>query len=303
MTMNRYNIIALRQYLWLPVACILTSPGYLYGQHERHQTGNYDNHEFIEMVRQATVTYHDIEVAKYNGYVKFGPDMPNMGEHYVNPSIAIRRDLDFTRPSVLTYLPVDDDLILTGVAYTVPVNPGEQPPVLPFHKARWHFHSGNLMEEAFGLHEKGMHDEESGIVRLGMLHAWVWSDNPNGLFTADNWALAYKRLGLESPIQPLPDAARCLFLMHGGVDYYSRFVELAVEPEPELLDKMREVIYDYALTVQQTVDVITKRSKVSISDEKALASIWQSMWNDICELLPDQDSSILKEYLVIDHDH
>jgi hypothetical protein len=269
--------------------------------HDTHQSTKID--VFVKELRDATQKYHDIEAAFADGYILFGPDMPNMGEHYVNPSHAVTRGFNPLRPSVITYLPVDGKRILTGVAYTLPVQPGEQPPPLRFEDARWHYHSGNLEEEAYGLHEHSMHDDHADNVRLGMVHAWVWSVNPHGLFAADNWALSYMRTGLEAPNDPNPDASKALFMMHGGVEYYSRFVDLAIRPNEETLSEVQQIMSRYRIKVQRIADIMKSRSNVLPSEEQTLSILWNTMWEEIGEMISESDRNTLSGYLHQHHNH
>lgn len=258
--------------------------------------------DFVESVRAATIPYHDLEAALTDGYVKFGPEMPNMGEHYVHPAYAVRDKIDFMRPPVLTYLPLNGKRILTGIAYTIPVQPGELPPEISQNNVRWHFHSGDLLEEAYGLHTKQKQEDVSGIVRLAMIHAWIWTENPDGLFEPDNWALMYKAAGLNPPQKPDPDVARYLFLMRGGVNYYTTFVELAVRPAPEALTGINTILRNHALNAEQTFEKLSEQKTKDTTFEVIFSKSWQKMWRDIYEVLPAEDSATLKSYLMHTHD-
>lgn len=183
--------------------------------------------DFVETAREASRKYQTLEAAIAAGYRKVGPDLPNMGEHWIQPRHAVRSAVDPHRPSVLTYLRVAGVPVLTGVAYTIVVSEGQEAPPSPIAGAEWHFHSGPIEEEIAG----GMHHAHSGF-RLGMIHAWIWTKNPDGLFEADNWGLSYQRLGLPIPDRVAPAASKALFLLDGGVEYYDDLIRFA-RPLPE----------------------------------------------------------------------
>lgn len=228
---------------------------------------------FVDQVRAATAPFQDLDAAVAAGYRTLGPDMPNMGEHWVHPGNALRREIDPTRPAMLTYLRVSGEPVLTGVAYTTPVRAGETPPAPPF-PAEWHYHAGRLDDEAFGLVPHAMHAGEGGGTRLAMAHAWVWTPNPDGVFAADNWALPYVRLGLSVPDDLEPDAAKALFLLDGGVNYYTRFVEVAAQPSAADLGAVRNILDMHRAQVAATL----RSGEISTP---ALAARWEAMWDDV----------------------
>lgn len=287
---------------------ILPAAG-VYGQHQHHHhSGEPDSApevvQFLDEIRKITAKYHDIEAAKRDGYVQFGPDMPNMGKHFVYPGKAVSRDFRLNRPPVLTYLPVDGEYLFTGVAYTYPVGPNDQPPELPFEEVTWHFHSGEMEKEAYGIHLKEeMFAENSKIMRLGMIHAWIWSDNPDGLFSADHWGLSYKRLGVESPPHPDVDASRALFMLFGGVEYYTRFTELAAAPDDEKLEAVQVILEQYRDKIKPAARQISERQKVTNDDQKKLKQLWNNMWMEIQMELDAKTWGHIEPYLAGTHDH
>ena len=77
--------------------------------------------------------------------------------------------------------------MLVGVAYAVPLGPGEVPPDAPVSASGWHTHQGTLDDEGLNGRHAGM-DMGRGD-RVAVLHAWVWLPNPAGTFEAQNWLL------------------------------------------------------------------------------------------------------------------
>ncbi len=231
---------------------------------------------FIADVRAATLAYRSIGAAIAAGYRAMGPAMPNMGEHWVNPAIAVRRQIEPERPAVLTYLRVDGVPTLTGVAYIAPVPPGAPVPPAPAPGMGWHFHSGDLAAEAFGSMD---HDGGEGP-RMAMAHAWIWQPNPAGLFAPDNWALPYLAAGLPVPEHPDPAAARAVSLLGGGTSFYSAAVRHAAGPGG----------YGQAVDglLAEAAGRVAALSSGPDDTESELAALWRALWRAVAALVPEQ---------------
>ena len=258
----------------------------------------------IVKIRVATEKFKSPENARNAGYRPMGPDMPNMGMHWINTGLAVQRSIDFEKPSTLTYLPVDGELKLTGVAYTTPVNSGEKAPELPIKSMTWHYHSGNLEEEAHGVHNEQMQFDEVAQMNLAMLHAWVWSDNPAGTFSADNWALSYYRFGLKPPnLSELnPELSKALFLASGNVDYYLKFIELSTESELTERDKIKEILTEYSSKINDDIKINETGSNLSSERFNNISKLWKEMWDNIKEEL-DKDEWANVEMQLDGHRH
>lgn len=237
---------------------------------------------FVTAARAATEVYRDLDAAIAAGYRLMGPDMPNMGEHWIHPGRAVRRTFDPSAPAVLTYVQIEGEPVLTGVAYAVPVRPGEAAPPPPIPGAAWHFHSADLNEEAFGPTDPAamQSDAPAEVYRLAMLHTWIWLDNPDGLFAADNWSLPYVRIGLPVPKVPLADAARAVFLLSEGVGYYTEAIRHLTAADAATLERIRTVLTDYAEQVRELV------SESSPAQAAVLGRLWNTLWDEIGVLLP-----------------
>jgi hypothetical protein len=126
--------------------------------------------------RQSTAKYHKVSHAEAAGYVSTldllgcfeNPGVGGMGLHYLNPAL-LDGDVDARTPEALVYEMTDDGLKLAGVEYIVPLGAwdGEDPPEL-FGE---HFH----VNTALGL---------------WVLHAWIWTPNPTGMFQDWNPSVA-----------------------------------------------------------------------------------------------------------------
>ena len=164
----------------------------------------------IEAVRAATARYRDHAAATADGYRRFGKEGALMGEHWYHPDF-VRLPLDLSRPSTLQYATLDGKRVLVGVAYTLYQRPGEPlPEGFAGEEDRWHSHdvvkiARTVTEERPLLRwlaerriRSGKAGAGQGRTRLTMVHAWVWLDNPEGVFAQEHTALPYLRAGLPA---------------------------------------------------------------------------------------------------------
>lgn len=178
-------------------------------EHAHHAAAGLADEE-IEVVRRATERYRDIEVARSEGYRLFGTEGPLMGEHWYLPD-GVRRPLDLARPSTLQYATIDGRKVLVGVAYTYYRRPGEPlPDGFAGADDVWHTHDVTRLARAATaerplLHaivdlriRRGRVGAGDGRTLLTMVHAWVWSRNPDGVFAGQHRGLPYLRAGLPA---------------------------------------------------------------------------------------------------------
>jgi len=117
----------------------------------------------LAQVRAATAKYHDVEEALIDGYVPVSgcvalPTGPAMGIHYANIQ-KVDGEIDVNDPEILVFVPdTDGSLRLVAVEYMIPK---VLAPELPELYGR-HFHEGPM--------------------NTWTLHAWVWRNNPAGMF-------------------------------------------------------------------------------------------------------------------------
>lgn len=142
-----------------------------------------ENRQLAEL-RRATAKFHNFEAAQAAGYtILFDPDgagpgsaclsnpaLGAMGEHYVDPALLFDGGaLDISQPEALIYEPMQNGKFrLVAVEYVIPFSDlpmTSEPPVL------------------FG--QKFMPNNNPGF-QLWALHAWVWKNNPSGMFAAWN---------------------------------------------------------------------------------------------------------------------
>ena len=116
-------------------------------------------------VRSATAKYHDVQAALDDDYVRTDIVIPNMGRHYIKFGDIPNGTIDLEHPEILVYQEgPGDHLKLVAVEYAVPLNLDE-PEGFTGDADVW------TPSQAFGL---------------WLLHAWVWKDNPAGMFNMTN---------------------------------------------------------------------------------------------------------------------
>jgi hypothetical protein len=185
---------------------------------------------FVASARAATERYRDQAAAVADGYRRIGPDFPSMGEHWLSLALAVRPNVDPLHPPILEYITVAGRPILAGVAYTQLVHGDLSPTPIPAPGEAWHYHQGTVDEESFILSHAGrtIPAGDPGLPRVGVLHAWLWLENPAGVFATDNWALPWYRLGLAAPAwsSGASPGAFAAALAGGGEHYFATLLRL-----------------------------------------------------------------------------
>lgn len=166
----------------------------------------------LATLRRSLVRYYDFEVARREGWKKFGGDGPLVGEHWYLPvtkgGVDYRsgQPLDFSRPSSLMYTDIGDKRVLTGVTFNVRLADGEPVPDGFAGPADvWHVHDFRVFfatalrdrPVARWLVNRTMEKRWGGRERLAMIHVWAGAiPNPDGVFAHYNRLVPYLKLGL-----------------------------------------------------------------------------------------------------------
>jgi hypothetical protein len=121
----------------------------------------------IATLRRVTARYHDLEVAKNDGFVllhecETRPAEGPVGIVYVNFARLLDGNINPELPDALIYEPGPHGLKLAGVEFAVP-NTGQPAP--------------QFLGTTF------QREDEFGVYAL---HAWVWRNNPSGMFAETN---------------------------------------------------------------------------------------------------------------------
>lgn len=143
-------------------------------QHTMQPAGQGNQNKLVQIVREATKQYLDINSAIAAGYGPFlgcvsGSDHGAMGIHYVNPNL-LNGTINATEPQALIYEPSSNgQMRLVGVEYIADaatwLKNNASPPVLD-GQAFLYVDSPNRFN----------------IPAFFELHVWAWRDNPQGDF-------------------------------------------------------------------------------------------------------------------------
>ena len=132
-----------------------------------------DQSKLVQIVRNSTWQYQDVNAAKAAGYGPFlgcvsGTDHGAMGIHYVNPGL-LNGTLDPTHPQALIYEPLNGQMTLVGVEFIVDA-------------ATWlksNTGSPVLEGQTFLFVDS---PNRYNIPSFFELHVWAWRSNPMGPF-------------------------------------------------------------------------------------------------------------------------
>ena len=116
----------------------------------------------LAQVRRATAKYHDLANALADGYVDGNLYTSGEGYHYINP-LLVDGTFNLEQPEVLLYAsrPGEAELKLVAVEYVMPN-------IFP-------------VPEGFSGDDDEWESEEP--FPIWVLNAWIWLNNPNGIFT------------------------------------------------------------------------------------------------------------------------
>ena len=230
---------------------------------------------FLATAKEGTRRYASLDSAIADGYRRLGGDLPTMGEHWIHPSRVMFGRLDAARPSILLYVRHDGAPLLAGVAYTVVLARDAPYPDYPAGQGAWHEHNGTVDEETLPLGH-AMHTPSTQPTRVAILHAWVWIENPRGVWTADNWMLPFVRAGL-TPDSAHAAAARALSLTAtGAVDYYVRVIATTVGGDEAQLTHARAEVERAATRVADIRR--TASQQLGDADAQRLETVWDELW-------------------------
>jgi hypothetical protein len=130
--------------------------------------GNSALYRELSIARQSTAKYHRIEKAIEDGYVDINVVVQNMGYHFMKAE-NIDGTFDPGKPPLLVYSnnSVNGKMRFVAVEYAVPYDPANPTPPAGFTGSDdvWEYDSINGLWEC---------------------HAWVWYNNPDGIFSEFN---------------------------------------------------------------------------------------------------------------------
>jgi hypothetical protein len=119
----------------------------------------------LAVARSATARYHNIDSAIADGYADIDVVVQNMGYHYMKPE-NVSDTFDPGKPAILVYSknPVNGKMRLVAVEYAIP-NTDPRPEGFTGDADVW---------------------ENNSDFHLWLCHAWVWYNNPDGIFNEFN---------------------------------------------------------------------------------------------------------------------
>ncbi len=148
----------------------------------------------LDTVRDATAKYADIQVALGEGYIQTTEDVPNMGAHFIHPVRALDGLFNPAEPEILMYAG-DEELgwRLVGTSFVLPREQvgDDHPEAFAGPLDNWHVHY-SLCTGPDNISRSTTADqcaEENGVWLPSygwMIHAWVWDENPMGVFSMWN---------------------------------------------------------------------------------------------------------------------
>lgn len=252
-----------------------------------------DPQRFLDEGREGTRRYQSQQEAINDGFTRVGVEFPAMGEHWVSFARVMLDTVDANRPSVLIYANTRDGPRLAGVAYTKLVATREMPPAFPFPDA-WHEHSGAVADESLPLgHSSHGRSTGSGNTvthgdspRFFILHAWVWTSNPDGPFATDNWALPLSRLGIASAGPAPRDAIRALALAEDGDSYHRTMMSASLQLSAHEDSVVGSLLRQRRLHIEPNVRTIRQTRTLSAVESAGLAGNWNSLWTELQIALP-----------------
>lgn len=163
----------------LLTSVVTTVPMVAVGQTKAHDHDHQPS-TLVQMVRQATAQYKDVNNATQAGYAQLlgcmdGTDHGSMGIHYLNSTLN-NGTINVSQPQALMYEPINGKLQLTGAEYIVDaatwLETNSGPPVL---------------ENQTFLYVPA--PNRFNIPAFFELHVWAWKDNPQGAFVDWNNAV------------------------------------------------------------------------------------------------------------------
>lgn len=239
---------------------------------------------FIRSARSAAARYEMQEQAIRDGFVRVGPDFPGMGEHWVQPGRIVAGRLDPARPPVLSYTTREGRPVLLGMAWALPLGPGEEPPGRPFRPDVWHDHSNAVDEEVLLI--GGAHDgaHPSSGARLLMVHVWTGVPNPDGILAQNNWALPWWRNGLPVPESVSRTAARGLSLAYDGRLFYRALLDRAVDLSPGTREAVERRLDAHATRAEALIAAY--RSDPAVRASAEAEAIWLGLWGEVQAIVP-----------------
>jgi hypothetical protein len=149
----------------------------------------------LDAAKAATERFRDIDVARRDGFVQVTQFIPGLGLHMARLG-SLNRPFEPAEPALLLYMPDGvNGMRLAGVAYDLPHTTDTPPEGFAGGSDVWHFHKSLCFlldgtvtitpDEAACSERSGIFQAETGW----LLHAWLFVENPDGVFVEENPAV------------------------------------------------------------------------------------------------------------------
>ena len=166
----------------------------------------------LDTVREATAKYTDIQVALDEGYIQTTEDVPNMGAHFIHPVRALDGLFNPAEPEILMYAGNDErGWRLVGTSFVLPREQvgDSHPQAFVGQLDNWHVHyslcTGPNNISRSTTPEQCAEEDGVWLPSYGwMIHAWVWDENPMGVFSM--WNPAVPPLSSTDEVRQARDA-------------------------------------------------------------------------------------------------
>jgi hypothetical protein len=212
----RANKLILSIALAFATALALASGIAAYAAHSSaHSSAHVATQDPLQAAHAATARFHALSVATRNGYTVLkdsagitcidNPGIGAMGIHFVNGTLVNSGQINPQKPQALVYEPgANGQMQLVALEYVV-------------FQQQWdatHSSQPVLFGQPFMLTPDG---NRFGLPAFYSLHAWIWKDNPTGMFSMWNpdVSCAAATMGARvhpatpaSPSTPLPTGER-----------------------------------------------------------------------------------------------
>jgi len=290
----------------------------------------------LERATEALDRFHDVEVAKAEGYRKpWRNDGFMMGEHWFRSDLLHAMTCDLERPEFLQYLVIEGERTLIGAGYVCDGN--GSPPDWFGPQAVWHLHGPELCRFRSGVFADArylsgalpnpLNDEtwedvceswwaEPERRPVTMLHTWNWIARPDGPFVHENRAIPFLREGLRVPTREELDApagrAALDTLRLASGDVYRRYSGAFLVANLGRFDTwgvrrtLRRAQKHARLAVDRmrTADRVGDRNLWAAAARDGAAAL-ADMQTEIAESLDPQERAVVQRFLdsLVVHDH
>lgn len=258
-----------------------------------------DSTRFLERARSGTSRFQAQQRAIDEGFTRVGVEFPAMGEHWVSFARLLEDKFVPDHPSVLIYVNTTRGPQLAGVAYSRLVTGRSAPPAFPYAGA-WHEHNGAVNEESLPINHTA-HAMTGGAIadgapRLFVLHAWIWTPNPDGTFATDNWALPLRRLqrATAQPAKPpvSRDVAMAIALADDEAEYYRLVLSTSLGLSDAEDARVTRLLEDYRTRARQQVEEIRDGRQPSAALADRLTTLWSALWRALDVTLPARTEAL-----------